>query len=99
MKKNGWSRRFDEPIPLADGRILKALRDASSYIAKLPKREQNTEAWQTATEALLLVVEGNGQTLLARIGMMRALYPPGEPVFTSDRKKTHWGKRKLARDR
>ena len=30
--------------------------------------------------------------------MMRALYPRGERVFSSDRKETHWGKRKLKQD-
>jgi len=47
------------------------LRDAADYIMKLPKVEQNLEAWQTAVEALLLVVELGGPTMMARIGMMR----------------------------
>jgi hypothetical protein len=54
--------------------------------------------WQTAIGALMLVIEGNGATMFARIGMMLALYPPGERVFNPDRKETHWGKRKLKRD-
>jgi len=49
------------------------LRDAADYIMKLPKVEQNLEAWQTAVEALLLVVELSGPTMMARIGVMRAL--------------------------
>jgi len=49
------------------------LRDAADYIMKLPKVEQNLEAWQTAVEALLLVVELNGPTMMARIGVLRAL--------------------------
>jgi hypothetical protein len=47
------------------------LRDAADYIMKLPKVEQNLEAWQTAVEALLPVVELGGPTMMARIGMMR----------------------------
>ena len=31
-----WSREFDEPIPLPDGRLLRALLDAGQYIAELP---------------------------------------------------------------
>ena len=48
-------------------------------------------------EALLLVVERDGPTMLARIGVMRALNRHVERVFT-DRKDHHWGRRKLARD-
>ncbi len=49
------------------------LRDAANYIQKLPKAEQDLDEWQAAVEALLLVVELNGPTMMARIGMMRAL--------------------------
>ena len=94
-----WRRQFDEPIPLPNGKSLVTLSDARAFILNLKKADQDTEAWQTATQALILVAENGGQTLLARIGVMRALYPPGTRVFTPDRKKTHWGKRKLARDR
>jgi hypothetical protein len=38
------------------------------------------------------------QTLRARIGMMQALYPLGEPVY-SERKDRPWGRPKLVRDR
>jgi hypothetical protein len=68
-----WSRAFDNPIPLPRGRQLVTLKDAADYIMKLPKAEQNLEAWQTAVEAMLLVVELNGPTMMARIGIMRAL--------------------------
>jgi hypothetical protein len=37
--------------------------------------------------------------MFARIGIMRALNRLVERVFSSDRKDTHWEKRKLARDR
>jgi hypothetical protein len=49
-------------------------------------------------QALLLVAEQNGPTMFARIGMMRALHRNVERVFNSDRKETHWGKRRLKRD-
>jgi hypothetical protein len=35
--------------------------------------EQDLEEWQAAVEALLLVVELSGPTMMARIGVMRAL--------------------------
>ena len=34
-----WSREFDEPIPLPRGRALVTLKDAGTYIMKLPKAE------------------------------------------------------------
>ena len=75
------------------------LRDAADYIIKLPKAEQNLEPWQTAVEALLLVVELNGPTMMARIGMLRALNRGRVREFNPSRKNTHWVRAKLARDR
>jgi len=55
------------------------------------------------------MVSGNGNadlggdarrpTMFARIGFMRALNRNIERVFDPSRKETHWGRRKLARDR
>jgi cob(I)alamin adenosyltransferase len=64
---------------------------------KLRKAEQNLEAWQTAVEALLLVVELGRPTMMARIGMMRALNRNVERVFDPSRKDKQWGKHKLKR--
>ena len=96
----GWKRKFEDPIPLPRGRQFVTLEDAARYIQKLPKAEQQIEEWQTAVEALILVAESNGgPTMLALIGVMRALNRHVERVFNPDRKDHHWGKRKLARDR
>jgi hypothetical protein len=80
-----WSRAFDEPIPLPRGRHLVTLKDAANYIQKLPKAEQDLEEWQAAVEALLLVVELSGPTMMARIGVMRALNRNVERVFSPPR--------------
>jgi hypothetical protein len=93
-----WSRAFDEPIPLPKGKTLITLRDAAPYITNLPKAEHDADEWRAAMEALLLVAEHDGPRMFARIGVMRALNRPAERVFNPDRKDTHWGKRKLARD-
>jgi hypothetical protein len=93
-----WSREFDDPIPLSKGRRLVTLKDAGNYITKLPKVEHMTPEWQAAMEALILVATRGGPTMLARIGIMRALNHV-ERVFNPSRKETHWGRRKLARDR
>jgi hypothetical protein len=100
-----WSRKFDEPIPLAPpksarkGRELITLKDAGSYITKLPKAEHEAAEWQAAMEALILVATLGGPTMFARIGIMKALSRHTARVFNPDRKDAHWGGRKLARDR
>jgi hypothetical protein len=71
--KSGWSRKFEEPIPLPRGRQLVTLKDAGTYITKLPKAEHTAAEWQAAMEALILVATLGGPTMFARIGVMRAL--------------------------
>ena len=61
-----WSREFDEPITLPDGRPT--LRDAATYVTGLPKKEAALPEWQDAIQALMLVVEHGGPTMPARIG-------------------------------
>jgi hypothetical protein len=97
--ESGWSRKFDEPIPLAKGRQVVTLKDAGTYITKLPKAEHTAPEWQAAMEALILVATLGGPTMFARIGVIRALNRHAERVFNSSRKETHWGRRKMARDR
>ena len=75
------------------------LRHAADYIMKLPKAEQDLAEWQAAVEALLLVVEFNGPTMMARIGVLKALNRHVQREFNSSRKDTHRGQQKLARDR
>jgi len=53
----GWSRPFDDAIPLPDGRKM---------LMKLPKAAQDLEEWQTATEALLMAAEDRGPLMHAR---------------------------------
>jgi hypothetical protein len=52
-----WSREFEDPIILADGRKLVPLRAAATYITKLPKAEQDLEIWQIAVENLIRAAE------------------------------------------
>jgi hypothetical protein len=88
---------FEDPIILPNGRKLLTLKDAADYITKRPKKESDLPEWQTAIEVLLLSSRG-GPTMMARIGVMKALNRHVERVFNPDRKETHWGKRKLKRD-
>ena len=72
MADNGWQRKFEDPIPLPDGRKLVTLRDAADYITGLPKKESDLPEWQTAIEVLMLVSR-SGPTMMARIGVMKPL--------------------------
>jgi hypothetical protein len=94
-----WTRRFDDPIDLPGGRQLVTLEDAGNYITGLPKAEHSAPEWQAAMRALMLVATRDGPTMLAQIGVMRALHRNEARVFNPDRKDPHWGKRKLKRDR
>jgi len=73
LTDRGWQRPFDDPITLSDGRTLRTLGDAGHYIAGLPKAMQERPEWQAAAQALLLVAERGGPTMLARIGVALAL--------------------------
>jgi hypothetical protein len=89
-----WSRPFEDPVP-----GCRTLRDAARHIEQLPKSEQELPHWQDAVEALIAAAEGRGPMLLARVGILRAMHHGAERVFNPGRKDSHWGKRKLARDR
>jgi hypothetical protein len=84
---------------LPGGRQFVTLLDAGEYISTLPRKEIQSDHWQAAMEALLMAVDGRGPLLHARVGMLRALNRDVEREFNPDRRNTHWGKRKLARDR
>jgi hypothetical protein len=74
MAPKGWKRPFDDPIPLPGSHELVTLEDAAEYITKLPRAEHEAPEWQAAMEALILVATRGGPTMLARIGIMRALH-------------------------
>lgn len=88
-----WEASFDEPILLPSGKKLTTLREAGDYIASLPAAIHAAPQWQTAMTVLLAAAEG-GPTMVARIGVMQAILPIGEPVYDPKRK-TSW--RKAAR--
>ena len=94
-----WDLEFYDPIPVPNGKPLATLRDAANYIIALPKAEHDAPEWQAAMAALILVAERGGPTMFARIGVMLGLNRKVEQVFDTSQKETHWGKRKLARDR
>jgi len=94
-----WSTLFDGPIELPNGRPLLTLKDAAEHITKLSKAEHDAPEWQAAMEALILVAESGGPTMVARIGILRVLNRHVERAFDPSRKAHDWRKRKPARDR
>ncbi|WP_247785652.1 hypothetical protein [Bradyrhizobium sp. 170] len=72
-RSSAWSREFDEPIALPNGRKLVTLRDAATYITELPKAESDLVEWQAAIRPLMLVADLGGPTMFARLGVVWAL--------------------------
>jgi hypothetical protein len=91
----GWKRAFDDP---AARRLRARHARGCRYITKLPKAEHKAPEWQAPMEALILVAAKGGSTMLARIGMLRALNRHHVREFNSDRKPPSLGRRKLARE-
>jgi len=94
-----WSRRFDEPIILPNGKKLVTLKEAIAWLAKeVPKSEHTMKQVQAAARCVTEAAENNGPMMFARIGMMRAINRHRVREFDTSRKPHHWGKRKLKRD-
>jgi hypothetical protein len=67
---------------------LVTLRDAATFITALPKKEAAESEWQATIKALILVVEQNGPSMFARIGVMQALNRGHVREFNPDGKTT-----------
>jgi hypothetical protein len=94
-----WSRRFDEPIELPDGRKLRTLKEAIAWLAKeIPKSEHKTPKVQTAARMVTEAAENNGPMIFARMGVLQAVHRHHVKELGTARKPQHWGKRKLRRD-
>jgi hypothetical protein len=80
---------------------LRTLREAIKYLAEtVPQGARDMPAIATAVEMLTYAAERETAWMMfARIGVMRGLNRHVERKFNPDRKDTHWGRRKLTRDR
>ena len=65
------------------GKPIVTLHDAAQYNSRLPKAEH--DAPEAAMRALLLVVEHDGPTVFARIGVMKVSNSHLERVFNTSR--------------
>jgi hypothetical protein len=45
-----FDQAFSAPILLTDGRKLRTIRDAATFVTRLPKAEQDAAPWQTTTQ-------------------------------------------------
>ena len=65
-----WSSKFEDLIPLPNGRKLITLKDAGTYITKLPKAEHDAPEWQAAN--------GSAESWWPRTAPLttRFFYPP-----------------------
>jgi hypothetical protein len=93
-----WSKPFEDPITLPDGRQLVTLEDAAFYIQKLPKAEHDLPVWQDAVESLMMAAADEGPLMHARIGVLRGLNRNVDRVFNPDQKDPSWRRPKLRRD-
>ena len=87
-----WSKRFPDPIRLPNGEQIETLADARSYILNLSETDQASTKWQTAAGELLKAANppGTGPWIdFARIAMMQALFPKGEPEPRHKRAKAY----------
>jgi hypothetical protein len=77
-----WSRPFEDPVTLLDGRVLRTLQDAADYMMTLSAAQQKTDRWQAAGEAVIMAAEDRGPLMHARVGMSRAINHgrPADPV-------------------
>ncbi len=89
-----WDRRFSEPIVLPDGGSLVSLRDAGTYITRLPPDEYDAREWQTAMHCLIEAADYGGPVSFARLGVAQALHRQEEKVFDAARKQPPWRKRR-----
>ena len=83
-----------------DGRKLKTLAEAMAWLAKeIPKSEHKMDKVQAAAHFVTRAAEDGGPMIFAQMGMQQAIHRHHKRVFNPERKDTHWGKRKLKRDR
>lgn len=93
---SAWDKQFSEPIALPEGGKLVSLRDAGSYITRLPKVEHEAREWQTAMHVLIEAAEHGGPLSFARLGVAQALHRRDQVIYDPSRRQPRW--RKTARD-
>ncbi len=65
-ERMGWAEKFDDQIPLPNGKAIKRLDEARAHILTLPRAEQNSPPWQEATHYMLRAAEARAWMWFAR---------------------------------
>jgi hypothetical protein len=79
-EKVDWSRRFDDPIEMPDGRIIDTIGEAAEYAVDLPTKIGSAPPWQRAAKALHKAAEHGGPfVFMARISFYAAVYGDTPP--------------------
>ncbi|EAQ35514.1 hypothetical protein NB311A_17099 [Nitrobacter sp. Nb-311A] len=74
MAKVSWFRRFQDPITMPDGRIIRTIGEAAEYAVSLPRKVGNTEPWQLAARVLQEAAEHGGPfVFMARVCFAKAV--------------------------
>ena len=77
MPDKGWSRTFDDPVPSPRRRRAAHPPRRGQLYLQAPEARARCAPWLAAIQALMLVVEHGGDTMLPRTGIMRAMYLGG----------------------
>lgn len=86
MAEVNWSRRFDHPIPMPDGRVISTIGEAAEYATSLPAKTGNTEPWQRAAKVLHQAAEHGGPfVFMARIIFYTAVHGDAQPPIGNPR--------------
>jgi len=87
--KAGWQRKFEDryrfPTDESSSRFVTPPATSPAY------RKRNPTCGMADGNRVLMLVSRSGPTMMARIGLMKALNRHVERVFNPDRKDTHWG--------
>jgi hypothetical protein len=86
MAEMNWSRRFEDPIELPDGRIINTIGEAAEYALELPSKIGSTPPWQRAADALHKAAEHGGPfVFMARISFYLAIHGDAPPPIGNPR--------------
>jgi hypothetical protein len=74
-----WTRSFNVPLFLRDGRTIKTLGEARGLVLSLLPRQQSQPSWEFAAELLLVAADRDdaNSTMDARVQLKRALMVEG----------------------
>lgn len=68
-----WSKRFEEPVQLADGSQLFTLRQAAKHILTLSNADHRAKEWRTAMRKIIEAADHGGSICLARSELLLAI--------------------------